>query len=153
MSSHLFLSGTTGEHPPLELLKQYHQGTLPSPLRHPLEQHLHSCELCTDMLDGLTMAPPLHIKRAVKETRSRIKNLVKTKNRKQRKFLLPVWQLVAVILVILLALGMMVYYFYHTQPAHKSPHSPTPPYTSSITTGSQYEEATTVGEKTLSQRN
>ena len=37
-----------GDHPSVELLEQYHGGTLPNALHHQLERHLLDCDLCSD---------------------------------------------------------------------------------------------------------
>ncbi|WP_181307063.1 carboxypeptidase-like regulatory domain-containing protein [Rufibacter sp. XAAS-G3-1] len=104
------------EHPSLDMLRQYQSGELPAPLRHPLEQHLVSCELCSDLLEGMTLAQPARVKSAVRETRGRLKNLLAQKKRKRKTFLWPIWQTAAVLLVLLFAVAEVVYHHYFATP-------------------------------------
>ncbi|MGV3538734.1 MAG: carboxypeptidase regulatory-like domain-containing protein [Rufibacter sp.] len=120
MSSNHLPQLETGEHPPLELLRQYHSGTLPEHLHHQLERHLLSCPLCSDLVDGLEVLPPPRIRKAVKETRGRLKDLIAAKKRKKRLFLLPVWQTVTVLLVVLLCIGFAFYQQYQLQQKSRS---------------------------------
>jgi len=113
-SNHLPQLGN-GEHPALELLRQYHTGTLPEHLHHQLERHLLSCPLCSDLVDGMEVLPPPRVRKAVKETRHRLKDLIAAKKRKKRLFLLPVWQTVTVLLVVMLCIGFAFYQQYQLQ--------------------------------------
>ncbi|WP_205500031.1 carboxypeptidase regulatory-like domain-containing protein [Rufibacter psychrotolerans] len=100
------------EHPSLELLRRYQAGDLPAPLAQAVERHLLSCELCSDLVEGLALSPPARVRTAVRETRGRLKNLLAQKKRKRKAFQWPVWQTAAVLLVLLFALGEVVYHHY-----------------------------------------
>ncbi|WP_207431545.1 carboxypeptidase-like regulatory domain-containing protein [Sabulibacter ruber] len=100
------------EHPSLEVLRQYQTGELSAPLSHQVERHLLSCELCSDLVEGMTLAQPARVRTAVRETRGRLKNLLAQKKRKRRVFQWPAWQTAAVLLVLLFALGEVVYHHY-----------------------------------------
>ncbi|MBC3541159.1 carboxypeptidase-like regulatory domain-containing protein [Rufibacter sediminis] len=100
------------EHPSLEVLRQYQAGELSAAQSHHLERHLVSCEMCSDLLEGMTMAQPARVKLAVRETRGRLKNLLAQKKRKRKVFQWPVWQTAAVLLVLLFAIAEVVYHQY-----------------------------------------
>ncbi|MBA9079209.1 carboxypeptidase-like regulatory domain-containing protein [Rufibacter quisquiliarum] len=121
MSSNQLPQLETEEHPPLELLRQYQAHTLPDHLHHQIERHLLSCDLCSDLVEGMTVTPPRRVQKAVKETRGRLKKLIQAKKRKKRTFLLPVWQTAAVIIVVLLCIAFAFYQQYQIQNLKKRP--------------------------------
>ncbi|GGK85438.1 carboxypeptidase regulatory-like domain-containing protein [Rufibacter glacialis] len=112
----------TEEHPSLEELRHYQSGDLSAPQRHQIEQHLVSCEMCADLLEGMHLAQPARVARAVRETRGRLKNLLAQKKRKRKAFHLPLWQIIALLFVLVFALAEVVYHHYFNRPAsHSAP--------------------------------
>ncbi|RNI21988.1 carboxypeptidase-like regulatory domain-containing protein [Rufibacter latericius] len=104
------------EHPSLDVLRQYQTGDLSAHLSHQIERHLVSCELCSDLVEGMSLSQPTRVKSAVRETRGRLKDLLAQKKRKRRVFQWPIWQTAAVILVLLFAIGEVVYHQYFAKP-------------------------------------
>jgi hypothetical protein len=106
------------EHPPMETLRQYQAGTLPPDLRHQVERHLLSCELCSDMVEGMAIARPARVRLAVRETHGRLKHLLAQKKRKRKVFQWPIWQTAAVLLVLAFAIAEVIYHHYFARPGH-----------------------------------
>ncbi|RNI28270.1 hypothetical protein EFA69_19605 [Rufibacter immobilis] len=100
------------EHPSLDVLRQYQAGELPAPLHRQVAEHLATCELCSDLSEGLALSKPANLRSAVRETRGRLKQLLAQKKRKRRSFQWPIWQTAAVLLVLLFAIAEVVYHHY-----------------------------------------
>ncbi|KAA3437054.1 carboxypeptidase-like regulatory domain-containing protein [Rufibacter hautae] len=106
------------EHPSLEVLRQYQAGELSAPQSHQLERHLLSCEMCSDLVEGMSISQPYRVKSAVRETRGRLKNLLAQKKRQRKVFQWPAWQTAAVLLILLFAIGEVVYHQYFANHNH-----------------------------------
>ncbi|WP_210485862.1 carboxypeptidase-like regulatory domain-containing protein [Rufibacter aurantiacus] len=106
------------EHPSLEVLRQYQAGELSAPQSHQLERHLLSCEMCSDLVEGMSLSQPYRVKSAVRETRGRLKNFLAQKKRKRKVFQWPAWQTAAVLLVLLFAIGEVVYHQFFANHNH-----------------------------------
>ncbi len=100
-----------GDHPSLELLEQYHGGTLPEALHHQLERHLLDCDLCSEVLDGLTLSDAAKTESDVRDINRRIA----AKSRQQRKVVpmyLSDWKVAAAVVLVLLSSVAVFYYNY-----------------------------------------
>ena len=97
-----------GDHPSVELLRQYHEDTLPQALQHQLERHLLDCDLCSDMLEGMALSDAGKTAAAVKSINQQI--AAKTQQQKRRP--VPVWRVAAAILVLLSSTLLVFYYNY-----------------------------------------
>lgn len=101
-----------GDHPSLELLRQYQQGDLPAALHHQLERHLLGCELCADVLEGMEIADAGKTGAAVADINQR----VQAQTQQRRKKAAPVyWQSAAAILILVASAVLVLYYNYKEQ--------------------------------------
>ncbi|PTX21493.1 TonB family protein [Pontibacter mucosus] len=101
-----------GDHPSLELLRQYQHGDLPPALHHPLERHLLGCPLCADVLEGMAAADVQQTRVAVADINKRISARVK----QGKKRVLPgYWQRAAAILILAASAILVLYYNYTSQ--------------------------------------
>ncbi|WP_187262675.1 energy transducer TonB [Pontibacter beigongshangensis] len=122
MSSHNNqLTWGTEEHPTLEELRQYQEDALPSALSQELEQHLLSCDVCTDVVEGMMLADRASTRKAVHAINFRLQNLKQPK-KKRRLPAMPLldWRAAAAIVALLCSLALVVYYQY-TQLAKDRP--------------------------------
>lgn len=98
-------------HPSLEQLRAYHAGQLPASACHQLESHLLSCELCSDILEGMEQAAPIQTQQAVQELHHRLKRQLHKK--KKKKWAVPDlgldWKVAATLLLLLSSLGLILY--------------------------------------------
>ncbi|GAA4295142.1 hypothetical protein [Nibribacter koreensis] len=99
-------------HPSLEVLRGYQSERLSPEQTHQVERHLVSCELCSDLVEGMEMAQATKVYKAVKETRGRVQHYLAKKKRKRRFFVWSAWQTAAILLILLFCLALMVYHFY-----------------------------------------
>ncbi|MHC2990310.1 TonB-dependent receptor [Pontibacter sp. HJ8] len=112
-------------HPSTELLRQYEEGILSSALSNELERHLMDCELCEDVLTGMTLVDRTRTQQA----KSRILQRIRTRLRRQRKSSLALnvladWRVAVAILMMFCSLGLLLFYHYTTTIAEqKSGHS------------------------------
>ncbi|OKL38728.1 TonB family protein [Pontibacter flavimaris] len=101
-----------GDHPSLELLRQYQHGDLPPALHHQLERHLLGCSLCADVLEGMAAADVKQTSVAVADINHRISARVK----QGKKRVLPgYWQRAAAILILATSAILVLYYNYTSQ--------------------------------------
>ncbi|MCX2740966.1 TonB family protein [Pontibacter anaerobius] len=101
-----------GDHPSLELLRQYQQGDLPAALHHQLERHLLGCALCADVLEGMEVSDAGQTKAAVTDINQRIQ--AQAQQRKEKAA--PVyWQSAAAILILVASAMLVLYYNYQKQ--------------------------------------
>lgn len=96
-----------GSHPSMELLRQYQEDVLPPNLSHQVEKHLLACELCADVLEGMTLSGADKTKAAVGDINQRI--AAKSKQ-ERKKTVVPTWQLAAAVLLLLCSAFVVVYY-------------------------------------------
>ncbi|MBC5992020.1 energy transducer TonB [Pontibacter cellulosilyticus] len=101
-----------GDHPSTELLRQYQEDALPSPLQHQLERHLLDCDLCSDVLEGIAVSDVRRTGATVKSINQRI--AAKTHKRKRRPLPLYLtdWRVAAAILLVLCSTLLVFYYNY-----------------------------------------
>ncbi|TXK48900.1 TonB family protein [Pontibacter qinzhouensis] len=114
MSSHkeeLIWGGA--EHPTLEELRQYQENTLPSAESLEVEQHLLTCDICTDVVDGMVLADRATTRNAVHSINFRLQNLKQPK-KKRRLPAMPLldWRAAAAIVALLCSLALVIYYQY-----------------------------------------
>ncbi|RDV12010.1 hypothetical protein DXT99_23050 [Pontibacter diazotrophicus] len=98
-----------GGHPPMELLRQYHEDALPPNLSHLVERHLVECDLCADVLEGMALSNAESTKAAVGDLNQRIAAKLK-QERKQTA--VPAWQMAAAVLLLLCTAFVVIYYNY-----------------------------------------
>ncbi|QHL85944.1 hypothetical protein GU926_00190 [Nibribacter ruber] len=110
-------------HPSLEVLRGYQSERLSPEQNHLVERHLVSCELCSDLVEGMELAQAAKVYHAVKETRGRVKQYLDKKKRKPKFFVWSAWQTAAILLILLFCLALMVYHFYFapTAPGKQNP--------------------------------
>ncbi|GGG26421.1 carboxypeptidase-like regulatory domain-containing protein [Pontibacter amylolyticus] len=97
-----------GDHPSVELLEQYHGGTLPEALHHQLERHLLDCDLCSDALEGLEVSDATTTDRDLRD----INSLIATKSRQRKNLYLTDWKVAAAVVLVLLSSVAVFYYNY-----------------------------------------
>lgn len=95
-----------GEHPSLEMLRQYQQGSLPANLQHPLERHVLGCALCADVLEGMELSDERRTRAVVASIKQRIRAKLEPGQRKA----VPYWQVAAAILVLVCSAVLVLYY-------------------------------------------
>ncbi|SFH06970.1 TonB family protein [Pontibacter chinhatensis] len=101
-----------GDHPSLELLRQYQHGDLPPALHHQLERHLLDCAQCADVLEGMAASDVKQTSDAVADINQRIRARVK----QGKKRVLPgYWQRAAAILILATSAILVLYYNYTLQ--------------------------------------
>ncbi|MDO6391212.1 carboxypeptidase-like regulatory domain-containing protein [Pontibacter sp. BT731] len=101
-----------GDHPSVELLEQYHEGTLPPALHHQLERHLLDCDLCSDVLEGLAVSEAAQTESHVQEINRRIAAKSRRQKRKPVPLYLTDWRVAAAVAMVLLSTIVVFYYNY-----------------------------------------
>lgn len=101
-----------GDHPSLELLRQYQHGDLPPALHHQLERHLLDCALCADVLEGMGAADVKQTRVAVADINQRIRARVQ---QGKSRVLPGYWQRAAAILILAASAILVLYYNYTSQ--------------------------------------
>ncbi|WP_114780687.1 energy transducer TonB [Botryobacter ruber] len=101
------------EHPPLEVLREYQEESLPKPESRAVERHLISCELCTDLVQGMKLSDRKATRKAVHDLNAQLR-ILGPKKRQRRLPLIPLldWRAAATILVLLCSVGLVVYFIY-----------------------------------------
>lgn len=97
-----------GDHPSVELLEQYHDGTLPDALHHQLERHLLDCDLCADALEGLQVSDAAQTENDVRD----INRHIAAKSQQRKNLYLPDWKVAAAVVLVLLSSVAVFYYNY-----------------------------------------
>jgi hypothetical protein len=100
-------------HPSTELLRQYEEGVLSGVLSHELERHLMDCELCEDILTGMTLTD----RSQTQQAKTRILQRMKIRLRKHRKMAMPLhvlgdWRVAVAVLMMFCSLGLLLFYYY-----------------------------------------
>ncbi|MBB6610681.1 TonB family protein [Pontibacter sp. Tf4] len=103
------LFGADG-HPTMELLRQYQEGLLSPALSHQLERHLLDCELCADIVEGMTLSNATQTKAAITDIKQRM--AVKEEKRRAAAWYSD-WRAVAAVLVLFCS-ALMVFYYQYT---------------------------------------
>ncbi|MBX0331774.1 TonB family protein [Pontibacter sp. HSC-14F20] len=101
-----------GDHPSVELLEQYQAGTLPDALHHQLERHLLDCDLCSDVLEGLSVSDAAQTESQVEDINSYIEVKSRRQNRKPVPLYLTDWRVAAAVAMVLLSTVVVFYYNY-----------------------------------------
>lgn len=101
-----------GDHPSVELLEQYHEGTLPEALHHQLERHLLDCDLCSDVLEGLAVSDAAQTESHVRDINRRIAAKSRRQKRKPVPLYLTDWKVAAALAMMLLSTIVVFYYNY-----------------------------------------
>ncbi|WP_299759109.1 TonB family protein [uncultured Pontibacter sp.] len=101
-----------GEHPSLELLRQYQHGNLPAALHHQLERHVLGCALCADVLEGMELSDAGKTKVAVADINQRVQAKVQQRKKKTAPLY---WQSAAAILILVASAVLVLYYNYKEQ--------------------------------------
>jgi TonB family protein len=101
-----------GDHPSVELLEQYHEGTLPEALHHQLERHLLDCDLCSDVLEGLAVSDASQTESHVRDINRRIAAKSRRQKRKPVPLYLTDWKVAAALAMVLLSTIVVFYYNY-----------------------------------------
>ena len=122
-------NGTPGEHPSLELLRQYQAGVLPPEAEHLVERHLLSCNLCTDVAEGMAVSPPAQTQAAVQDLQGQVRKRLSSQKKKESLPLLYDWRAAAAVLVLLCSLGLVIYQQFSLHSAVPAPqaNAPKPP--------------------------
>ncbi|SIR41084.1 TonB family protein [Pontibacter lucknowensis] len=108
-----------GDHPSVELLEQYHEGTLPEALHHQLERHLLDCDLCSDVLEGLAVSDAAQTENHVRDINRRIAAKSRRQKRKPLPLYLTDWKLAAALAMMLLSTIVVFYYNYQQVREHQ----------------------------------
>lgn len=100
------------EHPPLELLRQYQEDLLSADASHLIERHLLSCDICTDVVEGLVLSDQEQIKAAVHDINARLSKKLQQKRKKKAAptFLWADWRMAAAILVLVCSIALIYFY-------------------------------------------
>ncbi|MBF8964516.1 TonB family protein [Pontibacter sp. FD36] len=101
-----------GDHPSVELLEQYQEGTLPEALHHQLERHLLDCDLCSDVLEGLAVSDAAQTESHVRDINRRIAAKSRRQKRKPVPLYLTDWKVAAAVAMVLLSTIVVFYYNY-----------------------------------------
>ncbi|QCR21455.1 carboxypeptidase-like regulatory domain-containing protein [Pontibacter sp. SGAir0037] len=101
-------------HVPLELLRQYHENTLPEAETYEVEKHLLHCELCTDVVEGLVLSDRTQTEAAVNDINYRLKAKLHLKEKKKRapRMLWADWRVAAAILALVGATAVFFFYLF-----------------------------------------
>lgn len=100
------------EHPSTELLRQYEEGTLPPATNHELERHLLDCEMCEDILTGMTLTNRRRTQQARKRIWQRVHTRLRRKNRRKPVHGLTDWRVALGLLMMFSSLGLILFYQY-----------------------------------------
>lgn len=112
------------EHPPVELLRQHEEGTLPDNLEYQLERHLLDCELCTDILEGIALTDRPRTRSNVNKINQRIQTRLRKQRKKTIMHGLSDWRVVVAILMLFCLLGLLVFFHYmRSLPSQQTPNS------------------------------
>ncbi|PVY37931.1 carboxypeptidase-like regulatory domain-containing protein [Pontibacter virosus] len=101
-----------GDHPSVELLEQYHGGTLPDSLHHQLERHLLDCDQCSDVLEGLAVSDAAQTESDVRDINRRIAAKSRRQEHKSVPLYLTDWRVAAAVAMVLLSTVVVFYYNY-----------------------------------------
>ncbi|WP_299824714.1 TonB family protein [uncultured Pontibacter sp.] len=102
-----------GDHPAVELLRQYHEDILPPALQHQLERHLLGCDLCSDVLEGMALTNAAETEAAVKSINHQITARARQKNKEPLPVYFTSWRVAAAIILALCSTILVFYYNYN----------------------------------------
>ncbi|PKV75246.1 carboxypeptidase regulatory-like domain-containing protein [Pontibacter ramchanderi] len=107
------------EHPSTELLRQYEEGSLPPATNYELEKHLLDCEMCEDILTGMSLADRGRTRQARYRIWQRIRARLRRKQRTRIHHGLADWRVIAGLLMMFSSLGLILFYHYTRTAAHE----------------------------------
>lgn len=100
------------EHPSTELLRQYEEGSLPPATNYELEKHLLDCEMCEDILTGMSLADRKRTSQARYRIWQRIRTRLRRKHRPSTILSLADWRVAVGVLMMFSSLGLILFYAY-----------------------------------------
>lgn len=100
------------EHPSTELLRQYEEGTLPPATNYELERHLLDCEMCEDILTGMSLSDRSRTRQARYRIWQRIRTRLRRKHRARALHGLADWRVALGVLMMFSSLGLILFYHY-----------------------------------------
>jgi hypothetical protein len=100
----------SGSCPSIDQLILYHFGKLPRDENFAVENHLVECEICNEVLEGLSILNSnVALEAAEKEIKQRIHNLLATKNSKDKKLIIYRSLAIAASLLLFLTIPYLIY--------------------------------------------
>lgn len=128
------------DHPSVELLRQHEEGVLPADVEHQLERHLLDCDLCTDVLEGITLTDRTRTRSNVYTIGQRIKNRLRKQRKRTIMHGLSDWRVVIAILMLFILLGLLIFFQYmRSLPSQQD----APPAQEQVVTPEQDEQGAT----------
>ncbi|MCP2044390.1 carboxypeptidase-like regulatory domain-containing protein [Pontibacter sp. HSC-36F09] len=100
------------EHPSTELLRQYEEGSLPPATNYELEKHLLDCEMCEDILTGMSLADRDRTNQARYRIWQRVRTRLRRKHRPRTILSLADWRVALGVLMMFSSLGLILFYAY-----------------------------------------
>jgi hypothetical protein len=99
----------------IDRLRLYYEGRLPASERFLVERHLLSCEICSDLLEGLsTFDDTLEFARAEADLKKKIHAVLNKKEDRKRRLVIYRRMAIAASIIILCSLSLFVYYQVNT---------------------------------------
>lgn len=96
----------------MELLRQYEEGSLPPATNYELEKHLLDCEMCEDILTGMSLANRGRTREARFSILQRIRTRLRRKQRPSVLHGLADWRVILGMLMMFSSLGLILLYHY-----------------------------------------
>ena len=121
------------EHPSTELLRQYEEGLLPPATNYELEKHLLDCEMCEDILTGMSLADRGRTRQARYRIWQHIRARLRRKQRPRVRHGIADWRVVVGVLMMFSSMALILFYYYNrtnpqgkaiVQPSEMQPPSP-----------------------------
>ncbi|MDO6391850.1 carboxypeptidase-like regulatory domain-containing protein [Pontibacter sp. BT731] len=100
------------EHPSTELLRQYEEGLLPPATNYELEKHLLDCEMCEDILTGMSLSDRSRTSQARYRIWQRVRTRLRRKHRPSTILSLADWRVAVGVLMMFSSLGLILFYAY-----------------------------------------
>lgn len=100
------------EHPSTELLRQYEEGSLPPATNYEIEKHLLDCEMCEDILTGMSLADRDRTNQARYRIWQRVRTRLRRKHRPRTILSLADWRVAVGVLMMFSSLGLILFYAY-----------------------------------------
>ncbi|SIR00136.1 carboxypeptidase-like regulatory domain-containing protein [Pontibacter lucknowensis] len=100
------------EHPSVELLRQYEEGTLPPATNYELEKHLLDCEMCEDILTGMSLSDRERTRQSRYRIWQRVRTRLRRKHRPRALHGLADWRVALGLLMMFCSLGLILFYHY-----------------------------------------
>lgn len=100
------------EHPSTELLRQYEEGVLPPDTNYDLERHLLDCEMCADILSGMSLSDRRRTQQVRNRLWQRIRTRLRRKHRARALHGLADWRVALGVLMMFCSLALLLFYHY-----------------------------------------